>query len=104
MMSAIKEGVTAGVLAPNEGRAKVNLPPVTGGDVDAVQDAAGGWSSSLRPGPGWNSRWEHNTSGHAQVPTVASHISGPSSGSQHELGREFIKGAWEELRRLSRSR
>jgi HK97 family phage portal protein len=37
MMTSIKDGVGAGVLMPNEGRAKLNLPPVKGGDTPYMQ-------------------------------------------------------------------
>jgi HK97 family phage portal protein len=37
MMSVIKEGIAAGVLTPNEGRAQINLEPVEGGDIPYLQ-------------------------------------------------------------------
>jgi HK97 family phage portal protein len=37
MMTTIQTGVAAGVLAPNEGRAKINLRPVRGGDTPYLQ-------------------------------------------------------------------
>lgn len=37
MMTTIREGVMAGVLKPNEGRAKINLEPVDGGDTPYLQ-------------------------------------------------------------------
>ena len=37
-MSVIKEGVGAGVMKPNEGRLKLNLSPVTGGDTPYLQN------------------------------------------------------------------
>lgn len=37
MMATIKVGIDAGVLAPNEGRKRVNLPPVAGGDTPYLQ-------------------------------------------------------------------
>jgi HK97 family phage portal protein len=37
MMSVIKEGIAAGVLTPNEGRAQINLEPVDGGDTPYLQ-------------------------------------------------------------------
>lgn len=36
-VASIKEAVGAGVMAPNEGRAKLDLPPVTGGDSPYLQ-------------------------------------------------------------------
>lgn len=38
MMNTIQSGVNAGVLKPNEGRAKLNLPPVRGGDTPYLQE------------------------------------------------------------------
>jgi HK97 family phage portal protein len=38
MMGTIKEGVGAGVLKPNEGRRKLNYPPVEGGDTPYLQE------------------------------------------------------------------
>jgi HK97 family phage portal protein len=37
MMNTIKEGVSAGVLKPNEGRNQLNYPPVDGGDTPYLQ-------------------------------------------------------------------
>lgn len=37
-MEVIKEGIGAGVLAPDEGRAKINLPPVAGGGTPYLQE------------------------------------------------------------------
>lgn len=36
-INVIREGVSAGVLAPNEGRARINLPPVEGGETPYLQ-------------------------------------------------------------------
>jgi hypothetical protein len=37
MMAVIRDGVGAGVLKPNEGRARINLRPVKGGDTPYLQ-------------------------------------------------------------------
>lgn len=37
MMDTLGKGVNAGLLAPNEGRAKMNLPPVAGGNTPYLQ-------------------------------------------------------------------
>lgn len=37
MMDTITKGIGAGVMKPNEGRSKINLPPVTGGDTPYLQ-------------------------------------------------------------------
>ncbi len=37
MMQTIQQGIGAGVLKPNEGRADLNLLPVTGGDTPYLQ-------------------------------------------------------------------
>lgn len=37
LVSTIKDGINAGALKPNEGRAKLNLPPVVGGDSPYLQ-------------------------------------------------------------------
>lgn len=37
MMDTITKGIGAGVMKPNEGRAKINLPPVIGGDTPYLQ-------------------------------------------------------------------
>jgi len=44
MMTVIRDGVGAGVLKPNEGRARLNLPPVKGGDTPYLQQQ--NWSLS----------------------------------------------------------
>jgi HK97 family phage portal protein len=38
MMAVIRDGIGAGVLAPNEGRARLNLGPVKGGDTPYLQE------------------------------------------------------------------
>ena len=38
MTKAISEGIRGGFLAPNEGRRKVNLKPLTGGDTVYLQE------------------------------------------------------------------
>ena len=38
MTKAISEGIGGGFLAPNEGRRKVNLKPLTGGDTVYLQE------------------------------------------------------------------
>lgn len=52
MMSVIKEGIGAGVLTPNEGRAQVNLEPVEGGDTPYLQQQYIPLSAAATSSPG----------------------------------------------------